>query len=75
MVRKKILTAAEVRELPIGTAVELHGYDRYGSPSWLELTVVQSGRKKILTTRDYYGNRIEKQIRDYPNKWYAIKEE
>jgi hypothetical protein len=28
----------------------------------MELTVVQSGKKKILTMSDYYGNRIEKPI-------------
>lgn len=60
---KKELTAAEVKKLPVGTRVVLHNFDRYGSHQTLELTVTQSGKKKILTAHDFYGTRIEKQIR------------
>ena len=61
--RAKELTAEEVRKLPAGTPVMLHSFDRYGAHGELKMTVVQSGRKKILAAHDYYGNRIEKQIR------------
>lgn len=60
---KKELTAAEVKKLPVGTRVVLHNFDRYGNHNMLDLTVTQSGKKKILTARDFYGNRIEKPIR------------
>lgn len=60
---KKELTAAEVKKLPVGSAVALHSFDRYGAHQVLELTVTQSGKKKILTAHDFYGTRIEKPIR------------
>lgn len=60
---KKELTAAEVKKLPVGSRVILHSFDRYGAHRVLEMTVVQSGKKKVLSANDYYGNRIEKPIR------------
>lgn len=60
--KHKELTAEQVRKLPAGTRVIRHSFDRYGDHVEMELTVVQSGKKKILTMSDYYGNRIEKPI-------------
>lgn len=60
--KHKELTAEQVRKLPVGTKVLRHNFDRYGDHVELELTVTQSGKKKILTTRDYYGHMIEKSI-------------
>lgn len=68
---KDKLTAAQVRALPVGTRVDLHGYDRYGIPQWLECTVAQSGKKKVLTYREVDGTRAVKAIKDYPNKYYT----
>ena len=60
---RKELTAEEVRKLPAGTKVIRHSFDRYGNHVTLEMTVVQSGKKKVLTATDYYGgSRIEKAI-------------
>ena len=69
------LTAAQVRKLPVGTRVDLHGFDRHGIPTWLECTVVQSYRKKVLEYRDVDGMKTTKNIRDYPNKYYTVKEQ
>ena len=60
---KKELTAAEVKKLPIGSRVILHSFDRYGAHQVLEMTVVQSGKKKVLSANDFYIGRIEKPIR------------
>jgi hypothetical protein len=60
---KKELTAEQVRKLPPGASVVLHSFDRWGSHQTLNLTVVQSGKKKILISRDWYGERIEKPIK------------
>ena len=60
--KHKELTAEQVKKLPAGTRVIRHNFDRYSNHVELELTVTQSGKKKILTARDYYGNRIEKPI-------------
>ena len=68
---KKRMTAAEVRALPAGTRVNLHGQDRFGVPSWLECTVVQSGKKKVLAYLDTDMSTVTKPIRDYPNKYYT----
>ncbi len=72
--KKDKLTAAEVRKLPVGTRVDLHGYDRRGTPQWLECTVAQSYRKKVLSYRNPDGTKATKEIRDYPNKYYTLKE-
>ena len=59
----KELTAEEVRKLPAGSSVMLHRFNKFGEHSWMDMTVVQSGRKKILVSHDAYGERIEKPIR------------
>lgn len=60
---KKVLTADEVRKLPAGAKVEIHSFDRYGAHQWLEMTVIQSGKKKVLGAYNFYtSNRIIKQI-------------
>lgn len=71
---KDKLTAAEVRKLPVGIRVNLHSFDRHGVPQWLECTVAQSYRKKVLTYRDLDGTKSIKQIKDYPNKYYTKAE-
>lgn len=65
------LTAEQVRRLPEGTRVDLHGYDRSGTPSWLECTVIRSCKKKLLAYRDTDGTKATKEIRNYPNKYYT----
>ena len=67
------LTAAEVRKLPVGSVVELHGYDRFGVPTTLECTVVKSVKSRIMTYHDWMGNLYKKPIKDYPNKYYTLK--
>ena len=65
------LSAAEVRELPIGAKVTLHGRDRRGYSTKLECAIVQSARSKALAYRDVDGLTETKPIRDYPNKYYT----
>ena len=65
------LSAAEVRELPIGAKVTLHGRDRRGYSTKLECAIVQSARSKTLAYRDIDGLTKTKPIRDYPNKYYT----
>lgn len=55
--RAKEITAEEVRKLPEGSKVIMHKFDRHGSHCMKEMTVVQSYRKKILRSVDYYGNK------------------
>ena len=61
--KKKLLTAEEVRKLPAGSKVELHSFDRFGTHQYLEMTVIQYGKKKMLQAHDYRGEMILKPIK------------
>ena len=67
------LTAAQVRQLMVGSTVYLIGRDRHGYTTQQECLVVQSGKKKVLQMRDYTGTITTKPIRDYPGKYYTEK--
>ena len=66
------LTAEQVKQLPVGSKVTLHGADRFGLHTQLECTIVQSGKKKVLEymNLDPFGIRT-KAIQNYPNKYYT----
>ncbi len=73
--RLKKLTADEVKKLPVGTKILLHGRDRHGEATQLACMVTQSGKKKILTYRDTDGLRETKPIRqlDGVDHYYTEK--
>ena len=48
------LTAEQVRKLEPGAKVIRHSFDRWGAHQTLEMTVVQSGKKKMLSAVDWY---------------------
>ena len=54
---KKHLTAEEVKKLPVGTRIDVHGRDRHGYSTVLECTIVQRGKSKKLSYSDFYGTR------------------
>ena len=72
MTEKEHLTAADIRKLPAGTKVQWHGRDKYGYHSWLDCTVAESGKKKILAYRGFNGLLETKPIRDVPNKYFTL---
>lgn len=59
----KELTAEQVRKLTPGSVVRMHSLDRYGAHQYLDMTVVQSGKKKVLVATSFYGDRVERPIR------------
>ena len=62
--REKELTAEQVRKLPEGTTVRLHSFDRHGEHVYRDMTIVRSGKKKILSSWDYWdGGRTTKDIK------------
>ena len=69
------LTAEQVRKLKPGTRVNLCGRDRRGFTTWLECTIVQSGKHKVFAYWDYYEGRKTKHIREYQGKWYEVEDE
>ena len=74
--RKKI-TASEVRELPEGARVRVHGRDRQGYSTELDCVVVRTKRGVGLAYSDYYGGRTVMSIRalDGAVHYYSIPEE
>ena len=68
---KKILTADEVRKLPAGTVIQRHHFDRYGAHVWEPMTVVQSGKKKMLMSRDWRQVGVTKPITTRANQCYT----
>ena len=71
---KKEITVKELRTLPIGTMVTVHGHDKYGYPTTLECEIVQAiqGRRKELRYTDWAGDFQRMPIR--MNKKYTIEE-
>ena len=65
-----VLTAKDVKKLPVGAKVRLHGEDRHGEHCWYDCTVVQSGKKKVLRASGPYSAMIF-DIRDTANKVYT----
>lgn len=65
------MSAAEVRELPIGTGVILHSRDRRGRHIELECTIVPHGRRKTLQYRDERLVAHTIPIREYKGKYYT----
>ena len=71
---RKILTAQQVKKLPIGSVVWLHSFNRRGEHQMLKLTVTQSYKQKeLVTDEDYYGNRIIRRIDDIPGTCYTVE--
>lgn len=68
------LTADQVKRLEIGTKVTIIGADRYGECCRTECTLAQSGKKKVLVTRDRgTWEKTVMPIQDKPNKKYVIQ--
>lgn len=68
------LPVEKVRALPAGTTVYLNGYDRYGIHWVRECTVVQSGKKKMLSYMDAGYLSKTMPIRKEANRWYTLEE-
>ena len=61
---EKELTHKQVKALAPGSRVRVHTFDRSGVHTITPMTVVQSGKKKILTRMGYKGYLIEKPIKE-----------
>lgn len=69
---EKVLTAAEVKKLPVGTKVIIIGADRHGECYRQECTVAQSYKTKVLRWRSLNETGTYP-VRDNPNKRYILK--
>jgi len=69
---EKLLTAKEVKKLPVGTKVIIIGADRHGECTRQECTVSQSYKTKVLRWANLYDHGFLT-IRDNPNKRYVLK--
>lgn len=75
----KVLTAEEVRELPLGSTVRIHSVDKYGYPQYIDMKVVQKGKHKEFECFDYLtGQWIRQKIRKMPEndayRYYELKD-
>ena len=71
---EKVLTAAEVKKLPVGTKVIIIGADRRGECTRQECTVSQSYKTKVLRCSSFFDYDTKfLPIRDNPNKRYVLK--
>lgn len=70
---EKVLTAAQVKKLAVGTKVIIVGSDRRGEPTRQECTVAPSYRAKVLSWSTPFDSGFYP-IRDNPNKRYVLKE-
>lgn len=68
---KEAIPAAEVRKMNVGEKVILYSFNRYGMPQGQTLTIVQSGKKKVLVACGCLNNKIVKQIADRDNQCYT----
>jgi hypothetical protein len=68
---EKVLTAAEVKKLPVGTKVTIVGADRRGECYRRECTVAQSYKTKVLRWITLYESGFYP-IRDIPSKRYLL---
>ncbi|MBQ6577451.1 MAG: hypothetical protein IJL91_06860 [Bacteroidales bacterium] len=60
---KKVLTADQVKKLPVGTTICFHQcYGKSGEHIWVNCKIVQSGNRKKLSMRDYRGMQVLKDI-------------
>lgn len=64
----------DLKKLPAGTKVILHGRDRRMYATELDCTIVQSGKSKKLAYRDVDGTQKLIPITKKPNKWYEVNE-
>lgn len=60
----KILTAEEVKKMEPGQQIWMHQmYGREGEHMFAQMTIIQSGKKKVLKGRDWKGNSVFKDIK------------
>lgn len=71
---EKVLTAKEVKKLPVGTKVVIIGADRHGECTRQECTVSQSYKTKVLRCSSFfdYGTKFLP-IRDNPSKRFVLE--
>lgn len=69
---KKVLTAEQVKKLPVGTTICRHQcYGKLGEHVWAHCKIVQSGTKKKLSMRDYHGMQVLKDIENKESVAYT----
>ena len=75
LVGLKVLTAAEVKKLPVGTKLSLIGPDRHGEKSVEEGIIEQIGNARSRRFRvDRPEGVARRVIRDYPGKVWTVRE-
>ena len=72
---EKILTAEQVKKLPVGTVICRHQcFGKLGEHIWSNCTIVQYGTRRKLSMRDWRGNLVLKDIENKENVAYTEAE-
>ena len=73
--RRETLPADQVRQLPIGATVRRHSFDKYGYPVWVDCTVVQPGKRKMLMVSTFTGPLMKAIYKESDRMYYSVEVE
>lgn len=66
------VTPEQVKRMDAGSAVIIHGADRYGQHYTIDAKVVYCGKRKVLAYWDAMGNRLTLPIREDERRAYTL---
>lgn len=71
---KNEITADQVRQLPEGTTVMIHHYDKYGYHVVSKSTLWIRGKRKMLRQWDRFGPIDHGILTESDKRWYSVEE-
>ena len=72
MSEEKVLSAEQVKKLPVGTHVQWHAVDRDGMHTWTNCVVVAAGHRRVLALGAGW-NRETRAIKALPDHWFTLQ--
>lgn len=66
------VSAEQLRQMPEGTKVIVHSFDKHGELQHLECTIAVNGRRKVLRYDDYQGRNEKPITKESDRKWYSL---
>ena len=69
----QIVSPEQIKKMPCGTKILIHGADRHGEHTILETIITQFGKHKMLRSYDYGGERVMRPIKALAGKEYTLE--
>ena len=66
------VSAEDLRRLPVGTIVIVHGFDRHGEHTQMECKIVSSGKGKALGYSTAWGPETIPIRKESDRRWYSL---